>query len=73
MLFTERFKEAVKTCGLTQRELAEKLNIKESNISNWKKGKYFPSIDVLYKLCIVMGESADYLLGITDEMDIRKD
>jgi transcriptional regulator with XRE-family HTH domain len=48
------------------KELAKKLNIAESNISNWKNGDNLPSLQVLYELCKILDESADYLLGLTD-------
>lgn len=47
--------------------LAEKLGISESNITNWKNGENLPSVDILYKLCKLLNESADYLLGLDDE------
>lgn len=40
------------------------LGISESNITNWKKGQGLPSVEILYKLCTVLNESADYLLGL---------
>ena len=43
------------------------LNISEGNISNWKKGSNMPSIDILYKLCLILNKSADYLLGLEDD------
>ena len=66
MKFAERFSEVMKASGLSQKELAEKLNISESNISNWKKGLNLPSVEVLFELCVILGESADYLLGLED-------
>lgn len=62
--FSERIAESIKSSGYTQKEIAKMLNISESNITNWKKGDNLPSIDILYKLCIILHESADYLLGL---------
>lgn len=67
MLFKERIIEAIKESKYTQKEIAKKLNITESNITNWKKGDNLPSIEILYKLCILLEESSDYLLGLEDE------
>lgn len=67
MLFNERITEAIKNSEYTQKEIAKKLNISESNISNWKKGENLPSVEILYNLCILLNESADYLLGLEDE------
>jgi transcriptional regulator with XRE-family HTH domain len=66
MLFQERVCEAIKNSGMTQKQIAEKLHIREGNITNWKKGLNLPSIEVFYQLCLLLDESADYLLGITD-------
>lgn len=62
--FSERIAESIKSSGYTQKDIAKMLNISESNITNWKKGDNLPSIDILYKLCIILHESADYLLGL---------
>ncbi len=67
MLFNKRISEAIKESEYTQKEIAKILKISESNITNWKKGENLPSVDVLYKLCILLNESADYLLGLEDE------
>ena len=66
MKFSERIAEAIKSSGLSQKEIAEKLNISESNITNWKKGENLPSVEVLFNLCKLLNESADYLLGLDD-------
>lgn len=65
-VFCERLSQAIKSCGYTQKEIANLLNISEGNITNWKKGSNLPSLDVFYKLCLILHESADYLLNIND-------
>lgn len=67
MLFNKRISEAIKTSNLTQKEIAKHLNITESNISNWKKGENLPSLETFYTLCLLLNESADYLLGLDEE------
>lgn len=66
MKFSKRIAEAIKSSGLSQKEIAEKLNISESNITNWKNGENLPSVEVLFNLCKLLNESADYLLGLDD-------
>ncbi len=68
MKFKERLTEALKQSEYTQKEIAQRLYIAEGNISNWKKGENLPSLDIFYKLCVLLDESADYLLGL-DEKD----
>ena len=70
MKFSERIAEAIKSSGLSQKEIAEKLNISESNITNWKNGENLPSVEVLFNLCKLLNESADYLLGLDDYFKI---
>lgn len=67
MNFQERIVEAIQESGYTQKSIAQMLNISEGNISNWKKGSNMPSIDILYKLCLILNKSADYLLGLEDD------
>jgi len=67
MKFRERLTEELKYSKLTQKQIAEKLNISEGNITNWKKGENLPSLDVFYALCVLLEVSSDYLLGITDD------
>ena len=66
MDFQQRIAEVLKNSEYSQKEIAKILNIEQSNISNWKKGLNFPSLDIFYKLCLILDESADYLLGLKD-------
>ena len=67
MQFSKRITEEIKDSNLTQKQIAELLNISEGNITNWKKGENLPSVEILYKLCIILQVSADYLLGLEDD------
>ena len=67
MEFKKRLKETLQNSKYSQKELAEILGISPGNITNWKKGDNLPSIEILYKLCIILEESSDYLLGLEDE------
>ena len=67
MRFQERIVDAIKDSGYNQKSIAKILNISEGNISNWKKGINLPSIEILYKLCMILNVSADYLLGLEDD------
>ena len=60
MKFRERLTEELKYSKLTQKQIAEKLNISEGNITNWKKGENLPSLDVFYALCDLLEVSSDY-------------
>ena len=41
--------------GLTQNELAEKLNVKRSTLSMWELEKSTPSVKTLFKIAKVFG------------------
>ena len=67
MQFSKRISEEIKASNLTQKQIAELLNISEGNITNWKKGENLPSVETLYRLCVILQVSADYLLGLEDD------
>lgn len=71
MQFSSRISEVISSSGYTQKQIAKFLGISEGNITNWKKGENLPSVDILYKLCILLHESADYLLGLEDELGAK--
>ncbi len=66
MKFAERFSIAIKDSGMYQREIAERLGVAPAFITNLKKGIKNPSIHQLYKICLILDVSADYLLGLTE-------
>ena len=70
-LFGKRLSEVLKQSNLTQKQIAQKLGISEGNITNWKKGDNLPSVEVLYRLCKILDESSDFLLGLKDDTDLR--
>ncbi len=64
--FTEILKEYLTLNNLTQTQFAAKVGVKQSQVSEWLKGKAKPGYDALKKIAVTFGISADYLLGITD-------
>ncbi len=54
--------------GLTQNQLAEKLNISNKAVSRWETGEGFPEISLLASLADALGVTVDFLLKeeITD-------
>ncbi len=50
-----------KESGLTQLELAQKLNYSDKAISRWERGDTLPDINVLYELCNFYGITLDTL------------
>ncbi len=61
--------------GLTQTELAEKLNVSNKAVSKWETGKSKPSTNTLRKMAALFGVSVEELLKIREgekQMQIRK-
>ena len=52
-----------KTAGLTQKELAEKLNISFQAVSKWENGDTLPDTGILLELCDTLNTTADKLLN----------
>lgn len=63
MLFNEMLMKRRRELGLTQDELAEKLNISRQSISRWENGECMPESDKLIKLSEILGVSLDELTG----------
>ena len=57
------FLELRKERGLSQFELARQLNIDQTTVSKWEKGKALPDSRMLLRLSKLFDVSIDYLLG----------
>ena len=60
--FGERLHEVRKLRGMTQDELAQKLNVEKQHISRMENGTRACSIDLLVIMSDVLETSTDYLL-----------
>lgn len=70
-VFSERLKALRIKNQVTQKEIAEYLNIKTNAYQNYEYGKREPNIDNLIKISNYLNVSADYLLGISDDTTRR--
>lgn len=52
--------------GYTQETLAEALGIEKKQVSRWETGSTIPGSEKLGEIAQILGVSADYLLGLTD-------
>lgn len=59
-------KELRKTRGITQRQLAELLNLSPSTVAMYETGQRKPDSDTLQNIADLFEVSTDYLLGRTD-------
>ena len=65
-----RLQELRKQKGLTQEQLAEKLNVTNQSVSKWEKDINAPDILLLVALADLFETSVDYLLGRNENMPI---
>lgn len=61
----EKLKELREDSDLTQKQVAQILNINQITYSQYERGKRSLPIEHLKALCEYYGISADYILGIT--------
>lgn len=64
--FAEILKEFLTMNNMTQSEFADRIDVRQSQVSEWLKGKAKPGYDTLKRMATAFGISADYFLGITD-------
>ena len=64
--FGEMLAEIRQDYGLTQKELAEKLHLASSSISNYETGQRNPDADFVCSAADFFNVSADYILGRVD-------
>lgn len=65
-MFPERLKALRKKTKLTQKQIAEALNIKQPTYAQWENGRTKPKGETLEKFADFFNVSTDYLLGKTD-------
>ena len=63
-----RITQARADSGLSEKELAEKLGVDKTTVSNWESGRRQPSLERLMQIAGLLGVSAAYLLGEDDRM-----
>lgn len=66
MKFKDRLKELRLANGLSQMQLANKLNISQSAIAKWELGKTEPTASAIILIAKYFNETTDYLLGVSD-------
>lgn len=59
-----RIRKYREACNMSQKELAERLHISGSRISNWEQGINRPDADMIADLCSVLQVSPSELLDV---------
>jgi transcriptional regulator with XRE-family HTH domain len=62
--------ECRKEKGMSQKQLAEVLNSKETTVASWEQGKSLPSIDMLYRLSKYYNKTIGFMYGEKDGDDV---
>ena len=62
-----RIKDLREDKDMLQKDVAELLNISQTNYSKYELGKINIPINTLKKLALIFDTSIDYLLGLTNE------
>lgn len=78
-LFQQTLKELIKSRGITQKELAEFLGVKQNTVSDWINRGTSPKIEHIYRIADYFSVSFDFLFTndslpiIVDAKEIIKD
>lgn len=64
MAIGENIKKARKAAGISQKELADRLQVYQKDISRWENGERAPSIEVFVRICRELSVSADEILEL---------
>ena len=62
-----RIKELRKEKGISQEELAKKIQVKNYSIGDWERDRTEPNINTLIELANYFEVSVDYLIGRTED------
>lgn len=65
--FKDILKDFLIEQNLTQTAFANHVGIKQSQVSEWLKGKAKPGYDLLKQICTTYNIRADYFLGLIDK------
>lgn len=71
MYWTKRIRDLREDHDLSKKELADQLGISERTLSRYEAGTSEPTISVIIQLALMFNISADYICGITEEMNIK--
>lgn len=71
-IFSERLVYVMEIRDIPTQELADRLFVSRSTISDYRIGHRFPNIEQLFLLSTSLHVSTDYLLGLTDEIPFKR-
>jgi len=62
MIFSEKLQLLRKNKGLTQEEMAERLNVSRQAVAKWESGQVYPDISNLIQISDLLNVTVDYLV-----------
>ena len=62
-MLSERIRQLRQDRGISQVDLAKRLNVTKQSVSNWENDNIQPSIEMLQRIADICSVSTDYLLG----------
>ena len=62
MILADKIIELRKKSGMSQEELAEKLNVSRQSVSKWESAASIPDLNRILELSRLFGVTPDYLL-----------
>lgn len=71
-MYNERLLLAREKKGLSQKELSEIIGLKQQQYARYEKGINVMPITYLKKICIALNISADYIIGLTNNIKSYK-
>ncbi len=71
-IFGKRIKILKEELGLTNRQMSEMTGVDKGNFSSWMIEYKMPNSDSVIKICKAFNVSADWLLGLSDVREIKK-
>ena len=63
----QRIRKLMEECQLSQRNLADQLQVSASALNNYLTGKRWMDLKIIRQICDCLDTSADYLLGLSDQ------
>ena len=70
MNFSEKLLTLRKTKGMTQEQLAERLDVSRQSISKWESGQAVPELEKIVALSTIFDVTTDYLLKSSEIDDL---
>lgn len=70
-IFADRLKKIRIEKGITQKVIANQLEISTTCYAGYEQGYREPDFTTLVKLCVIFDTTSDYLLGLEDDNGVK--